>query len=428
MSKDAIESPYVSFTELLASAFLIFVIMIVYLALNQGQDERDRAGFLKDIESLQLQRSELAFTVVDALDEIEDIEAQRRDLQININALSTRAEQLAEETDQQGTILLQIQREAAEAKVGLETARIQLGKLQSENDELIGIQQVTEQELEQLSVKLRNGQFEIDAGAIELSKLAVEVGGLEDKRNELQRQLADLRVLIGDREAQSEELESRIAIQLGKVEEARQQSKVPDKPQNTQDEIDVAVSARLASQERARVAFLSTIGQQTAARGVAVQINADGYSLIIPNDIIFSSGSASLSSSQQIAAVKKIGVTLSVNLACNIPASAQRLCGARSRVLSTVLIEGHADTVGNDETNLDLSVRRSQAFLTEMLKQAPLLNDARSFQGGALTSLPLFGVAGYGEKRPRIKTGDGVPEARNRRIEIRFVFSNEVAP
>lgn len=73
---------------------------------------------------------------------------------------------------------------------------------------------------------------------------------------------------------------------------------------------------------------------------------------------------------------------------------------------SKVNVSGYADTVGSDNVNLAISLRRAKNV-------ANALN-----RGGVPTS--RMTVKGYGEKNLAVQTGDNVVEPRNRRVLINF--------
>lgn len=68
-----------------------------------------------------------------------------------------------------------------------------------------------------------------------------------------------------------------------------------------------------------------------------------------------------------------------------------------------VAVDGHTDTKGSDTANLELSDKRAR-FVADAIKG--------EFGGGAMA------VAGWGERRLKILTSDGVDEIENRRVEI----------
>ncbi|MCA1941951.1 MAG: OmpA family protein, partial [Caenispirillum bisanense] len=71
-----------------------------------------------------------------------------------------------------------------------------------------------------------------------------------------------------------------------------------------------------------------------------------------------------------------------------------------------VVIAGHTDTVGDTVSNLLLSQKRAEAV-------------ASYLEGKGLPAAAMA-LEAYGEEQPAVKTGDGVKEPRNRRVEIVF--------
>lgn len=69
-----------------------------------------------------------------------------------------------------------------------------------------------------------------------------------------------------------------------------------------------------------------------------------------------------------------------------------------------VTVTGHADLSGDDESNDELSIQRAQRIKTLLVQMG--IPDDRII------------VAGRGKREPAIRTPDGVPEPRNRRVEV----------
>ncbi len=76
----------------------------------------------------------------------------------------------------------------------------------------------------------------------------------------------------------------------------------------------------------------------------------------------------------------------------------------RERKSTYVSVDGHSDTVGTRMYNYGLSLRRAQA-VRQLILNARI--DPASLE-----------IAAHGKDDPVIKTGDGVAEPRNRRVEI----------
>lgn len=75
--------------------------------------------------------------------------------------------------------------------------------------------------------------------------------------------------------------------------------------------------------------------------------------------------------------------------------------------LSTVEVEGHTDSVGNDEYNMNLSLRRAESVRSFLLENYAGLSRIE------------FSVRGFGETRPVADNSTEEGQALNRRVEIR---------
>lgn len=74
------------------------------------------------------------------------------------------------------------------------------------------------------------------------------------------------------------------------------------------------------------------------------------------------------------------------------------------RAVTEVVVIGHTDTVGSAEGNTVLSMQRAQAVVDQLR--------AAGIKPSALT------LESHGEKHPLVPTKDGVPEPRNRRVQV----------
>lgn len=74
------------------------------------------------------------------------------------------------------------------------------------------------------------------------------------------------------------------------------------------------------------------------------------------------------------------------------------------RPVPDIVVIGHADSTGSDPLNDKLSLQRANAIREEMIKRG----------------IPAADIVaeGRGKREPVVKTGEGVAEARNRRVEI----------
>jgi outer membrane protein OmpA-like peptidoglycan-associated protein len=77
---------------------------------------------------------------------------------------------------------------------------------------------------------------------------------------------------------------------------------------------------------------------------------------------------------------------------------------------TNVLLEGHTDSTGREEYNLDLSKRRSQSVANYLATQN--VNPTR------------FTIMGYGESQPIVSNENADGRAQNRRVEV-AIYANE---
>lgn len=178
-----------------------------------------------------------------------------------------------------------------------------------------------------------------------------------------------------------------------------------------------------ATKKKTQTNFLQTIGKQLKASGMNVNVDLKTLSLVFPETVSFLLDSSKIDNVMR-GKIKKIAETLEKNLACNIYGMFSSECNSNLPRPSTVLIEGHTDTIGSESHNWALSSNRAYSFLNELYVQSNLLKSAHSINNNKDYGTHLFGIAGYGESRNRVEVGPNKGEQTNRRIEIRFIFSN----
>lgn len=80
------------------------------------------------------------------------------------------------------------------------------------------------------------------------------------------------------------------------------------------------------------------------------------------------------------------------------------LTDVASRQAAEIIITGHTDRMGTDERNAALSLKRAQ-WVRDLVVRKGVAPD-------------LVTTVGAGEREPVVPTADGVPEPKNRRVEI----------
>jgi outer membrane protein OmpA-like peptidoglycan-associated protein len=125
--------------------------------------------------------------------------------------------------------------------------------------------------------------------------------------------------------------------------------------------------------------------QRLEGTGVRVVRQGDAIQLVMPGDVTFETGSASLDS-------KFFDVLDSVALVLDEYES------------TLVTVAGHTDSTGSDALNQDLSERRASTVALYLQSR------------GVATE--RLAAAGYGEARPVADNGTAQGRAKNRRVEI----------
>ena len=90
--------------------------------------------------------------------------------------------------------------------------------------------------------------------------------------------------------------------------------------------------------------------------------------------------------------------------------------GENIKYVDSIVISGHTDSTGTDESNRILSTDRANAVLGYLLDQS----------GGRLSRYAgYFCAAGYGETRPVQSNDTEEGRAANRRIEISIILKDD---
>ena len=112
----------------------------------------------------------------------------------------------------------------------------------------------------------------------------------------------------------------------------------------------------------------------------------DTKPILIPTDLLFKFNQSDLQESARLS-MMKLGLLIKRNQE------------------SKFIIEGHTDTIGSEEYNMTLSLKRAQSVHDWLVESLGLGEERVS-------------VKGYGETKPLVPTGDRDAQAINRRVEI----------
>ena len=231
------------------------------------------------------------------------------------------------------------------------------------------------------------------------------------------------------RKAKDEAEKARAAQEEAERQEAsaRRQAEENQRLQDLLRRVRAQIQQVIDDRTAARALLLASLKQALHERQIEVAIDPASGVLRLSGDLLFPSSSASLSPRARLT-VQTLAEVMAKNLPCYAGNGPAEGCAKAETVLETVLVEGHTDrqgfkdldAAGSQDRNDRLSADRALAVFLEMRRFQPPLDLLRNGM-----NLPLLGVSGYGERRPRADVAcNGESDCPgNRRIDLRFVLS-----
>jgi chemotaxis protein MotB len=209
-----------------------------------------------------------------------------------------------------------------------------------------------------------------------------------------------------------------IQFQLASDKKESEQQKLKETQQTLEEKVDDLTNAR-----NLRKTLLNQIQDELDDQGVKVQVDLEhGILRLTEETIRFQTGRSSLDE-QPKRNIEVISRVLAGLLPCYTGASQLAMsCGKETQgKLEAVFIEGHTDNVpikGTSYTNWELSAQRAINTYKYMWQVQPDLADLGNSRGES-----LFSVAGYADSRPHFPHDTPTNDARNRRIDMRFIMT-----
>ena len=165
----------------------------------------------------------------------------------------------------------------------------------------------------------------------------------------------------------------------------------------------------------------SSIGRKIRDQVKTVVVNPATGVLTLPEETLFSTGSAVLNP-DGVTELDKVAKILDEVLPCYVT-KAQRTCPENpgGHEIDTIFVEGHTDSrplnrLGYDNTNL--SFDRARAVYRLLIERG---DGSRLGQLRNSNKQPLFSMSGYADTRLAVDT-DG-NDSRNRRVDLRIVLT-----
>ncbi|KQS63847.1 hypothetical protein ASG39_14680 [Rhizobium sp. Leaf371] len=240
------------------------------------------------------------------------------------------------------------------------------------------------------------------------------------ERDTALEEIKKLRALISDKEKrideQSVELDTQqieiaqLQKKIAELEEIIAKSKKPD-----------PLEAYLTRSAAERRRILETLRNQLKVDfpDLQVVISEESDALRFQGEGLFDRGISTLKADRR-AVVEKIAARLEQILPCYTlgPKKSWNLeCNPSLSIIEALQIEGHTDSDGTPDSNLNLSTARANSTFTTMTASKPGLVDFQNFR-----NQPVLSVAGYGQMRPIRKNDTLEGKATNRRVDLRIIM------
>jgi flagellar motor protein MotB len=240
------------------------------------------------------------------------------------------------------------------------------------------------------------------------------------ERDTALEEIEKLRALVSEKEKRIDEQSAEIDKQrdeitqleqkIAELEEIIAKSKKPD-----------PLEAYLTRSAAERRRILETLRNQLKVDfpDLQVVISEESDALRFQGEGLFDRGISTLKADRR-AVVEKIAARLEQILPCYTlgpKKSWNAECNPSLSIIEALQIEGHTDSDGTPDSNLNLSTARANSTFTTMTASKPGLVDFQNFR-----NQPVLSVAGYGQMRPIRKNDTPEGKATNRRVDLRIIM------
>lgn len=184
---------------------------------------------------------------------------------------------------------------------------------------------------------------------------------------------------------------------------------------------------RLKGSALTRADILKQLAEELDKNDIKVSVDLSTGVLRLPNEILFSKGSADVSPKGE-EALKVLAGSLQKVLPCYTESGRSEptnRCDPTPHRIEAVFIEGHTDSDPIApgfafKDNWELSTERATATYRKLVTAQPGLEELTSAIGEK--PQPILSVAGYADRRPVIDADDEEAKSTNRRIDLRLIM------
>ena len=252
---------------------------------------------------------------------------------------------------------------------------------------------ITGNDLQNTQELLSDTRAQVAAAQAEYDAIVQQLQGLTDDLNRKQDEIEAYAIQIAQQTDTISEQEKLIGDQRAYLAAAN-------------DEI-VAMSNQMQTIAVLRLSILNQIKESIVeVMGDASKVDiGDNGNIILSEGVFFDLGSSEIKPESEVVLNELIDVF-----------SAFLRNADNAKYVDSIVISGHTDSTGTEESNRVLSTDRANAVLNYLL----------TAQNGRLNKYArYFCAAGYGETRPVASNDTAAGQAQNRRIEISMILKDE---
>ena len=275
----------------------------------------------------------------------------------------------------------------------LEETRIQLATREQELSEL-------EQTLIVTMKQVDDARADLDQLTINLDEVKLSLAKKEEDLAAQDKLLSDQKALLSQQEQQLSSQQQQLSSQQDRIaEQEKYLAAATDELLEMRGQMQTIAVLRLSILEQIRDSVVSVMGDASK-----VKIGDNG-NIVLSEGVFFDVGSSAV----KTAAIPTLNQLIDV--------FSQFLSDPENvRYVDSIVISGHTDSTGPDDTNRLLSTDRANAVLGYLLENG----------GGKLQQYAsYFCAAGYGETRPVATNDTEDGRAQNRRIEISIILKDD---
>ena len=282
----------------------------------------------------------------------------------------------------------------------LEETRIQLAAREQELSDL-------EQALIVTMKQVDDAKADLQQPTVNLDEVKLTLAAKEEDLAAQDKLLQDQKALLSEQEQQLSSQKQQLSSQQEQLSSQQQRiteqeeylAAATDELLEMRGQMQTIAVLRLSILEQIRDSVVAVMGDASKVR-----IGENG-NIVLSEGVFFDVGSAAV----KTAAVPTLNQLIEV--------FSQFLADPENvRYVDSIVISGHTDSTGSDDTNRTLSTQRANAVLGYLLENG----------GGKLQQYAsYFCAAGYGETRPVATNDTEEGRAQNRRIEISIILKDD---